>query len=528
MSGAGTDTIIGSGSLMPIDAYLKKIEFTKIYESPDQTDDYQRSILKDLRPDKPFFESDQPRNGKDPYTNETRGGNQSRSRIALRETGSRSYAEPSLPDGTFLDWQFLEKDQRGVALEPDMRKHVEQQKARGKFYNYRNDSDNSIPESGWHPYKAQMQIRNAQHQTKEKLKIFDTAFDGWTTGGKYSRGTMISNVDMQETDNEVPDLAGAEHRNRADITNNLSNDTSIGWRRTTDHKFKVAKYGQQRGGKAKADDEWYKNRANANLDHDIGVSYQDSNMDKSTALKIIDIAGQRKNANLSALHTKFDRSMNSQTGRQHKVISDDIAGSQIINTEESGASTANSLLKNAMTNKSGERLEIKTEQKLGKSIINPIIFDFMTNTNKRMADAEIKNLRDKIEQTAIKSGIYIEEQNSTKLTEPASNSLMWQSHHNQTKGDDKKVFQYKAPVKSNLSNNITNIDGEDYKSQSYQGNQRKINNDPIEIQNIDSTEYDGSIGRDDSVTKLVGPVGTKYMQKYHERDHVQNNINDMG
>ncbi len=89
---AGTDSIVGSGSLMPESFYLKKMETTCIYEDPDQLENFYRQSLKDISPDKPFFESDQPR-----YNNF------SQDRLNLRHYGKRVETLPYLPDGTFLD-----------------------------------------------------------------------------------------------------------------------------------------------------------------------------------------------------------------------------------------------------------------------------------------------------------------------------------------------------------------------------------------------------------------------------------------
>ena len=139
---SSANSVVGSGSLMPEDFYIRKYESSCIYESPSMMDDYNRNQLKKEGPIQGFFESDQKRTNYD-----TLG------RLALRDGGKRRQTEPWLPDGTFLDHQFTEPDSRSIMYQPDMLLHRKQQEARGGYYNYRSDEDFSIPEKGIHPDK---------------------------------------------------------------------------------------------------------------------------------------------------------------------------------------------------------------------------------------------------------------------------------------------------------------------------------------------------------------------------------------
>jgi hypothetical protein len=127
----------GSYGSVPISEYLKKMEQTCLFEPEDQLDNYMRDSLKNTDTDTPLFESDQPRRD-----------NHSRERLSLRHTGRRTEAEPFLPDGSFLDYEFLNADPRGTAVGPDMMKHRKQQEARGKFIKMGYDDDMSVPSEG--------------------------------------------------------------------------------------------------------------------------------------------------------------------------------------------------------------------------------------------------------------------------------------------------------------------------------------------------------------------------------------------
>ena len=236
------NTIVDNGYDMPFDMYIKKTEQHHSYLPEDYVEQYQRKSLKDMRPCKPLFESDQPRGGTD--ENGAPLGNPLSSQIiALRSTGflNEQDAEPYLEDGTFLDHPFLDKDLRGVAQGPNMKLHTDQQLSRGRFIKQGYDGDDSVPESGIQPGLMIRNIRSGQAISKDYLKIFDTSLDAWSTTN-LAPGNLPSIPEMVCDSSEIKDPKQLPNRNIMNITNTLSNDTSIGYRRTTDHMFQVEKY----------------------------------------------------------------------------------------------------------------------------------------------------------------------------------------------------------------------------------------------------------------------------------------------
>jgi hypothetical protein len=515
--GAGTDTIVGSGSLMPEDMYLRKIEQTCMYESPTMVDDFHRSTLKDMRPVAPFFESDQP-------LGDGTGINPNSQRfLDFRDTGRLSRAEPHLPDGTFLDWQFLEKDPRGTAQGPDMRKHAEQQYARAGNIKFYPDHDDSIPESGWNPYKAQMQIRNAQNQVKDRLKIFDTAFDNFHNGGIGAR-SGVSVMEQYDKYREIKDIA-KDRSNRAHKTTNLSNDTSIGWRRTTDHRFKVAKYGKTNKARLMSGENWYKNRANVHLDQDVLVSWQETNVPKATALLMIDLAQQKKNAHRTGIHTKFAHSVDAQIGRKSKLTPADMAGMANRETFETRTKSAHTALdgESAPT----ARVMKHDENNIEKTIINPVVFETMGRINQKSKKRDVSDLRNSIKQTASNSNLYMVEKNVARCNGAPDNSILWKSIAKFKKGKEKKIFQYKAAVRGVNSHNMERLSKDDeFKGNSHITDQRRGNIDNVNIQQVGGTNLDADFAVERVRSKSVGPMGKKYMNEYHDRDGVVNDIND--
>ena len=515
--GAGTDTIVGSGSLMPEDMYLRKIEQTCMYESPTMVEDFHRRTLKDMRPVKPFFESDQPVGG-------GTGINPNSQRLLdFRDTGRLSRAEPLLPDGTFLDWQFLEKDPRGTAQGPNMRKHADQQYARAGNINFYPDHDDSIPESGWNPYQAQMQIRNAQNQVKDRLQIFDTAFDNFHNGGVGGR-SGVSVMENYDHDQEVKDIA-TNRSNRACKTTSLSNDTSIGWRRTTDHRFKVAKYGKTNKSNLMSGENWYKNRANVYLDHDGLVTWQKTNVPKATALLMIDLTRKKKNAHRPDIHEKFAHSDEAPSGRKFKLTPADMAGMDKRETIETRTTDAHTELNGKSA--PSTRVMKHDENNIEKTIINPVIFETMSRINQKSRTRDVNDLRNSIQQTAKNANLYMTEKNPTNRKGAPDNSILWKSIAKFKKGEEKQIFQYKSAVRGIDGHNMERLSKDGgFKSNSHITNQRRGNIGNTDIQQVGGTNLDADFAIERVRSKSVGPMGKKYMNEYHDRDGTVNDIND--
>jgi hypothetical protein len=525
-SAVGTsNSIVGQYGAMPIDMLIRKQEQTCMYENPHLVEDNLRSLLRDFTPDTPFLASDEARGGNDEYGNE-RGGYQSDQVINLR-SGARTLTDPYLPDGTFLDHQFTELDPRGVALEPNMRKHVEQQYSRGKFIKHYDDSDNSIPESGVTPWEMQMNIRNAQNVTKDYFKIFETSKDNWHNGG-MAPGYTGSNKEKLIEGQEIKDPVQALNRNRIDITNNLSNDTSIGWRRTTDHRFKVAKYGKTNTSKSLTSEDWFKNRSNTYVDHDVYVSWQDNNMSKSTALLMMDLSKQKEMTQFTGLNGINFSESTQHKNKQQKLTPADMAGMLNRPTEETRSVDAHTILKGEQKPTSGEKLKIHDVKNIEKTYINPTIVEKMSNINRQAKKETKDDLRSDIQKSANDKGVYMIENNKKKNVLKVDPSSLWNTVSVYKKGKSLSVKNYKAAATKieeggkKLEKISKNIDFQE----SYTGNQRRGKLDITQNQNINTSHIDNDYGREVERSHLVGPMGSKYMNSYMDIDTDHNDIND--
>jgi hypothetical protein len=227
--------ITGQYGDMPPELHLKKQEQTCMYEDENQLDDHFRSVLRNRVSDAPSLAQDMPRETQDMVRSEV---------LNLRHSGARTSAEPIHPD-LFLG--FTDRDERGYHNSgPDYRKVVGQSQARGKFKDFVSDhaSDWTIPESHRSVSRVISDIRKTINPMKERMKIFDTAFDGRSTAGSHPRGHHKSTRENQTIDGVILDLNNAtEVGQRKGNTQLLSDSIKVGYKQTGDHKFSVAQYG---------------------------------------------------------------------------------------------------------------------------------------------------------------------------------------------------------------------------------------------------------------------------------------------
>ena len=514
-SGGTANSLVGKSGDMPYEMYLKKEEVTCIYNDPYAIENFQRNLLKDRSPDKPFFAYEEARGGVDKYGN-ARGGFQSTQALNLRHTGFRTPTKPYLKDGTFLDHQFLVKDPRGVALGPDMMKHRDQQENRGKFIKFTYDGDNTVKESGWNPYKAQMQIRNAQTRTKDQLKIFKTGKQAFVSGGMtpYTKGNTI---EMHSEDRKK--IHGFIDNVNKNNTVFLSNETPIGWRRTTDHEFKIAKYGRDNVGKPFNSSNWYDNRIKSYLDNDMMVSHEGQNVLKSIALTMIDLSRRRNTHQFTGLNgIEFKKSLNTDNNKR-KLKTDEIH-KILRKVKETKTDSAHTKLNGELKNNSKKM--ISDNNILGKTNIKTTIVEKMSMASRAVVKHIKDDLRDEIEESATDNGIYKTSNNKQRQLTVDSDA-MWNSKANYVKGEVKEVNNY-ASVKHTDPNYQKNIKHSNSFSKSKELNQRD-RKETFKTNDIYTSRIDNETGLELEKTHLIGPLGKKYMVKHTRNDIDHNELN---
>jgi len=238
------DTAMKYGE-MPNEALVKKFEETEyLNDSEDLYDDYSRGVVKDRSVDTPAFESDEPRKS---YN--------SKGFLNLLHSGGRG--EFNNPDHSEMFLGLTDTDPRGINVDPDMRKMVEQEQARMRFVRFGNDTDNSVHHGVWSEKEAYYKARIlTQKAVQPRAQIFSTSKDGRREGIRRDYYDHKSNVNKVEEDlnyfrpqsttftDYITNWALNPQRSTVKISNKTLENSRMFQATTTDNEFHVARYGE--------------------------------------------------------------------------------------------------------------------------------------------------------------------------------------------------------------------------------------------------------------------------------------------
>jgi hypothetical protein len=419
----GVHNLADSGAYgeIPNDIYLRKIQQTPYQEDPDQIEKHIRDLLIDFRQDDPWLASDLPR---DP--NDRGSGPHSTQFLNLRHFGVfGDESDPYLPDGTFTDHEFMERDPRGIATDPDMRKHMEQQYARSAFIKFTNDNDWSVPETGINPVNMVENIKSGMYPFKDRYKNFDESMDSWHNGGIGQSGRVYGiTADNFTTDGTVKDLADAPQGNRRDAVSMLSDDPTIGFRQSVpDQRFKIAHYGFVRVNQDKNYQNWNNNRGGTFLDHANMAIINGELVNRSLARLIVDLQGQRNIREQVAQGAPFnDSAVNQQAKR--KIDAADIYKIFQMGGLISQSASANESFEGKRVVKYGNK-PMNDQRNLAEHVeINHVITSAMEQVVKNIKSKVregFNDLRDKIEISNANDGIFVQSKNR-RITEKMRSS----------------------------------------------------------------------------------------------------------
>jgi hypothetical protein len=402
MRGLGASGAYGT---MPEDMYLRKIEATNMVEDPFQVENYLRAEMRDFKPDKPFLASDQIRSSDD-----RGGGFHSKRFLNLRHHGTPGAPEdPYLPDGTFLDHQFMERDPRGHATTPDMRKHYEQQMARAGLIKFYNDEDLSVPEQGISPEQMVSNIKSGMYMFKDRYKNFSESYGNWHNGGSglTRRSCLVSNAAKQTMDGTIMDLADATQKNRTDAVSKLSMDPRVAFRHSTpDHRVKISKYGAVRVQQSVQENDWSRNRSGAFLDHNTGEVIDGQRVNKQLANLIADIQGLRETKQEIAKGAEYSDSFQNQV-RSKKMSQDDVY--KLLMIRGTQPRSANEEL-SGHVHRNAPVLRSDNRKAMNKASINHEILESMQNATRRKKE-DRKDIREHVQNTIAIEGFTTEVSN---------------------------------------------------------------------------------------------------------------------
>lgn len=517
---------------IPDDIIAKKYERTNIYTLDDNLDEYFRDVLQDTSPDTPYLESDQKR------TNHESAG-----RLSLRYNGKRSEMEPNHSE-EFLG--FTDRDPRGTATEPDMRKYQEQMWKRKKIIEslMHSDADNSVPSDGINELKMIKNIRKGFYNLKDRLKIFDTSKENLLHGYNQLRINNNSKVDFIQHDQVISTLPDTRNPiRRLDYTTLKSLTIPVGWGQQADHIFKVAQYGKPNA----------KQLGKTDFRNNLDMMEKDN--------KILEIFKHDGNIVPKHLMITIEKLKNDKINKLN-------VGSLTTELKNSESMQNRKINKNVIIDKNNELLTTEQSHKNNNKLVDllTILFqqyskDYDIRNNKTLMDITVNDIN-KAE------GINRKLQNKLDLYDIMKKTIETRDIKTHTKGNNKenisnnykhlnpkliqknnvvkynntnldgvkdnhsKLHYYKIPITKNKQNDAKNI-MEGFEMRNILSKLDNITHQD-RAQNVVSKKvldknhfnYEEYFGENKYIEKHTAPMGKKYMAKFVDYDHDKNDLND--
>ncbi len=444
---------IGQVGSMPHEAYVQKYEQTNEFvEDPQSFNLYQRDLLSDFRPEKPWLESDMPRDN----------SGYRKQMMNVRLHGDRSEFKPDIPDA-FLSHEFLEADPRGHTSEPNWNKYTREGITRARNVRFSNDSaltdfDAPISDSSMASRRKDM-----SGQFKQRWKNFTTAKSSQIKGilaPRYNQSKMcqvISEGRDQLAEEGVCDT-------RSNIVAHLSNMTPIGYQTTTDSEFKIGSWSQVRSTRSLKSDEWNKNRRNTYDDRDDYVQYKDNAVPVSVARTMIDMSQKKYHETQSLRNYKFAASKETAPTREQKFVADRMKNAQ--NAEAKLAAGPTQEMNSAVVGARHIVPKLDSNLKLKSKLTHETAAAMMQAT-RRSGAREAGDLRDQVQHTILNSDSANQ---STRTAGKMITTSKWEGvEDRKISGEaEKTVFNFKKikPKMYSLTDQVDNLVFDDYKSTS--------------------------------------------------------------
>ena len=265
------------------DIYKKRFDDTNvILEDPNLIKKYQKEKLKDYglepnsvmaheRPRKNFW---------------------SKQKINLREFGSISNKDPFLKEGQLI-LPHMDPDERGTRTEPNMRKLANDRMLRGSNKPFTESNDDSIPSTTITDLGIIRRKDISRRRFERNYKNFESS------RGNHVRSEITQagynpqyHRSVSENDHHYKGLRDIEQIVPKAGVSNISNNSILGRRNTSSHRFKNSNLQQMRHLSTNLDN-LYKTRHRSILDNIFGNSDKVRN-NKKFIKNVFDISNQKK------------------------------------------------------------------------------------------------------------------------------------------------------------------------------------------------------------------------------------------
>lgn len=504
---------IDNAGAMPFETFLQKQEQTPMFEDPESFHEFSRGLLKDFRPEAPFFAHEAPLEN-----------NMAEQRLNFQYGDGWSEKKPDLPDGTFLDFEFLQQDPRGHTTDINFGGYLKERGIRYSLIPKTSDDSPTIHEGPIGTPLYQNMRDQANDRFRQQYKNFETSRDGWTGGRLMSRpqGCTIDTITSESKPYLVDE--GILY-NKSNILPTLEMANPVGYNTTTSQDYKIGSFSQIRSTRSLADDDWGKNRRNTYHDQEIRVRYRDAVVPKSVALNMIDLSQKKYNEMQSLRNYEYQNSRENPLTKKHKLIADTLNG-----RNQTNAALTMSAMQEADFGSRKVNLvpRIDSNRMLKHRVTNDTAKAIVAAT--RAGALEIGDLRDRVMQSILNPESTTGKNRAIGPMR-AENGLGWEAE------DDRKEqapsyqignFKMIKPKVYSPADQAANLQFDDFRATSFALDPRTLVNvnalDAYDSALADGIDFKGSLG---VANASMASLGSKYMRGYMSSDQLKNEVFDL-
>lgn len=390
------NSIVGAGGAsLPIDMYLKKQQYTCMPEAEDAFEQYSRGVLKNMQGDAPLWEDEF-----------VRRETQSAEKLNIYHVGKRSEKLPDLPDGTFLDWEFLEHDPRPSNNEPNWQELRDARNFRmKKYYKWRSDDDHTRAENAPTDSSIQRRIRRKFYEFANRLRVFSTSKEnhqGPHRSVKFDQTHGSEKIEVNRMCLPVDDMM---LRNRTHIAKELEDTVSTGWYSTTDHEFKIAYFAEDNRKQFSASAvDARQNRSSTEIDHELPRPAADNVVPRSVAIDVINLTRQKITGIQAMQGVDFGEEATTLQ-RHRKKIQEDVTRAR----RQTQRSAPCSIEEKGPHAQSGRKFVERFDPNVNsKSVFNPVLATAIVTGTRRLNHGDFDDLREQVKQSATENSIFVE------------------------------------------------------------------------------------------------------------------------
>lgn len=506
-------SIDNSGS-MPFETYLQKLEQTPMFEDPEDVHTMHRSLLRDFRPDAPFLADEAPLEN-----------NFSEQRLNFQYGDGWSDVKPDLPDGTFLDYEFLQADPRGHTTDINYGGYLAERGTRYSLIPKTSDDSPTVHEGPiGAPLYADMRDE-ANDRFRQQYKNFDTARDGWTGGRLMHKPKehTLSKI-TPETDPYLVD-EGVNY-NQSSILQKLEHANVIGYNTTTSQDYKIGSFSQVRGSRSLADDDWSKNRRNTYHDQEIRVKFKDAVVPKSVALSMIDLSQHKYNQTQALRNYNYQNSTVNPLTKRHALIANTLNG-----RDQTRATLPRGPMQESefVTRNGGDLVPRVDSNRMLKHQISNYTAKAMVAATRKKGATEAGDIRDMIAQSIVNPKAATATNRAIGRLDATQDRWLGADARPRQQ-DEHQIANFKMikPKIFSAADQAMNLHFDDPRATSYSLDQRALVNknslDLYESALTDGIDFTSSQGVQNA---SVASHGSKFMMNFMDKDRPEDELFDV-